>query len=108
VRIRIQRGALKSALRSTQWVLAAAGILMLGYCGLVMADAWIFQKKQSRHFEQLMYDRQTAGGASSRTVSIKSSPFAQPVPAGGLVGRIEIPRLLSGSYSRNGPAGTTG
>lgn len=66
---------------------------MLGYCGLVMADAWIFQKEQSRYFEQLVHGQQTAGEAASRTASITSSPFTRPVAAGGLVGRIEIPRL---------------
>ena len=85
MRIVIKKGALSSALRSGQWVLGAGAILMLGYCGLVMADSWGFQRSERRQFEQLLHDRQETSDAGSRVWP--------PAVTGSLIGRIEIPRL---------------
>jgi sortase A len=54
---------------------------MLGYCGFVLADGWLYQKREARHLEQLL--------------AASSTPPKTPVPpvTGALVGRIEIPRL---------------
>jgi sortase A len=54
---------------------------MLGYCGLLLADGWIFQKQESRHLEELRL---------SPSTSSRSSPT--PLTPGS-IGRIEIPRL---------------
>ncbi|MGA3019314.1 MAG: class D sortase [Bryobacteraceae bacterium] len=93
MRIVIRKGALKSALRSSQWVLGAAAALMLGYCGLVLADSWLFQKAERRQFEQLLHDRQEISDSKSPASSSSSSSFWPPAATGGLIGRIEIPRL---------------
>jgi len=73
----------KSTLRVVQWVFTAGAVVMLGYCGLVLADGWIFQKEERRHLEQRVQDR-----LSTPTTS-RSSPTLTP----GSIGRIEIPRL---------------
>ena len=93
MRIVVTKGALGSALRSGQWVLGAAAVLLLGYCGLVLGDTWLFQKAERRQFEQLLHDRQETSGARSRVSSFTSSQITPPAAAGGLIGRIEIPRL---------------
>ena len=93
MRIVIRKGALRSALRSGQWVLGAAAVLMLGYCGLVLADSWRFQKTERRQFEQLLHDRQETSDSRIRASSSTSSGIWPPAATGGLIGRIEIPRL---------------
>ena len=54
---------------------------MLGYCGFVLADGWMYQKREQRHLEQL--------------IIASATPAKIPAPAvtGALMGRIEIPRL---------------
>ena len=93
MRIVIKKGALRSALRSGQWILGAVAVLMLGYCGLVLADSWHFQKAERRQFEQLLHDRRETSDARIRASSSTSSEVWPPAAAGGLIGRIEIPRL---------------
>jgi sortase A len=93
MRIVIKKRALSSALRLGQWVLGAGAVLMLGYCGLVLADSWRFQKAERRQFEQLLYDRQETSDPISRALSSTSSRVWPPAVTGSLIGRIEIPRL---------------
>jgi sortase A len=93
VRIAIRRAALKSALRWGQWVLGAAATVMLGYCGLVLADSWLFQQRERRHLEQLLHNRPEKTGATSPVSPPASSKSPPTVAAGELIGRIEIPRL---------------
>ena len=73
--------------RSRLWwgqrVLLFAGVIMLACCAFVVADAWAFQNGERRKFEQALAER-------------IPNPDAQIVPtarAGGMIGRIEIPRL---------------
>jgi len=92
-------------LRWVQAVLFSGGIAMLGYCAFVLVDAWTFQNRQDRQFEQLRHEQanpgtlQTANSASA----IKDPPAAflvAPVAGdasrhhiGDAIGRIEVPRL---------------
>jgi sortase A len=65
---------------------------MLGYCGMLLADGWLFQQGETRHLEQLLHDRQETSSMSS--VSPPASSKILPATAtGGLIGRIEIPSL---------------
>jgi sortase A len=66
---------------------------MLGYCGLVLANGWLFQQRERRHLEQLLHDRQETSGARSRVSSSTPSKTSPPAVTGGLFGRIEISRL---------------
>jgi sortase A len=88
----ILRVPLKSILRSGQWILGAGAVVMLGYCGLVLADGWLFQRVESRHLEELLHNRQEASGSRSN-VSSSASGISPTAATGGLIGRIEIPRL---------------
>jgi sortase A len=93
MRIVVRKGALRSVLRSGQWILGAAAVLMLGYCGLVLADSWRFQKAERGQLEQLLRDRQETSDSRIRAGSSTSSGIWLPTATGGLIGRIEVPRL---------------
>jgi len=83
MKILIQRRPLRKILSWTQRALLAGGLLTLGYCAYVMADAWIFQKEESNELTDLLTEKLTS--ASLHTPAIAAGK--------GLVGRIEIPRL---------------
>src|SRR5258707_9656267 len=74
----------QNALRKlTQWsrnalLTAAAG--MLGYCGFVLADTWMYQRQASQLFDR---------GHSQ----IAAVPGPGSDSTNGLLGRMEIPRL---------------
>ena len=93
MRVAVRKSALRSALWWGQWVLGGAAVVLLGYCGLVLADGWLFQQRERRHLDQLLHDRQEAAGAGSRISSPASSKAPPNVAPGGLVGRIDIARL---------------
>ena len=68
------------ALRWAQRLLFAAAAVLLGYCGFVAADTWVFQQRESRSLQHLLANHQAGG---------RPPAFA----ARGLIGRLEIPRL---------------
>jgi len=69
----------KRFLKWTQWTLFAGGILMLGYCGFVLVDTWVFQKQENAALEKF----------------VPQALVASPAIVGpdGLIGRIQIERL---------------
>jgi sortase A len=94
VKVIFQREPLKRFVRWWQRALFARAILLLGYCGSVLLDSWLFQRRASVEFQRLLQDRQAAGQAALQSeviASPKPTPAAMP---DGLIGRIEIPRLL--------------
>ncbi len=81
MRFRIAKAPLRRLLRWSQWSLLAISVSMLAWCCYVLVDTWSFQRTEQRQFEVLRVDRIAA-------------PDAIPPPAsGGLIGRIDIPRL---------------
>jgi sortase A len=56
--------------------------LTLGYCGFVLADAWIFQHQESRGLDRQLHDESAPSGIRLPAVA-----------TGGMIGRLEIPRL---------------
>ncbi|MBZ5634868.1 MAG: class D sortase [Acidobacteriia bacterium] len=66
----------------TQRVLFAGGILMLGYCGFVLLDTFIFQKRENDALARFV---PAQPGVSNLTL-----PAIGP---DGLIGRIEVERL---------------
>jgi sortase A len=66
-------------MRWIQGLLFACAAALLGYCGFVTADSWMFQQRESRNLQRL---QQTAAEPASLAVAAK-----------GLIGRVEIPRL---------------
>jgi sortase A len=73
--------------------LFACAVLLLGYCAFALVDAWIFQRHESRELDRLLRDRQAAS-QSARQAASSTAPVVAPADADGLIGRIEIPRLL--------------
>jgi sortase A len=92
VRVVLKKGPLRWILRSGQWALGGAAVLMLGYCVFVLADTWMFQNRERRLLEHMLHDRQAANSGS---LPIASTSPKNPLPAltQGLIGRLEIPRL---------------
>jgi sortase A len=92
MRVVLSHTPLRRILWWTQRVLFAGGIAMLGYCGYVLLDGWMFQNRERRHLEQLLQDRKSNSGATDP--ASPAGPVAVPAIAPkGLIGRIEIPRL---------------
>jgi sortase A len=63
----------------SQRILFASGILMLGYCGFVLVDRWVFQKQETADLERFVPQAQVTAPAA--------------VGPDGLIGRIQIERL---------------
>lgn len=78
------RQPLTQVLRWGRRLLFVCAGLTLGYCGFVLADARIFQYTESRSLERQLQERHTPP---------ISSPGLLPVATGGLIGRLDIPRL---------------
>jgi sortase A len=72
--------------RWSQLTLLTIAAAMLTWCVLVVADAWMFQRGESRRFDRLLAD--TPRTASP--IALRSLP---PVVDGGTIGRLEIGRL---------------
>lgn len=71
-------------LASTKYILYAVAAGLLGYCGFVLIDTWAFQHFAEDDFERMV---RTDEGAPA---DLQSAPS---VARGGLIGRMEIPRL---------------
>jgi sortase A len=84
VKIVVMRQPLTQLLQWGRRLLLVCAGLLLGYCGYVLADARIFQYGESRTLERQLHDEHTFPN---------SSPGLVTIAAGGLIGRLEIPRL---------------
>jgi len=103
----LKKGTLRWILRPGQWVLGAAAVLMLGYCGFVLADTWMFQNRERRLLDHMLHDRQAAN-SGALSIAYTASP-KNPLPASthGLIGRLEIPRLGLSAIVIEGTNGRT-
>lgn len=90
MKIVVRKAPLRRTLQWAQRLFAATAILLLGYCGFVLVDTWVFEHRANRTLQQLLDNRGNPSGASVRLQPAKSTPAP---PASGLIGRIEIPRL---------------
>jgi sortase A len=94
VRVVVRKEPLRRILQWTRRALFAASILLLGYFGFALADAWIFQGRQNQDFDRELRDRHIAASSPPQPAASKSPPRRAPAAAiDGLVGRMEIPRL---------------
>jgi sortase A len=84
MRIVVIRQPLAQLLKRGRQVLYVCATLMLGYCGYALADTWIFQHGESRSLDSQLHNVRP---------SLSSRPAVLAVAAGGLIGRLEIPRL---------------
>ncbi len=82
MRLVVRKQPLRRILTWVQRVLFACAVLLLGYCGFALGDAWVFQRRESLDLDRLLRDRRATSGS------------ARASGTDGLVGRIEIPRLL--------------
>lgn len=95
MRLAVGKAALRETLRWTQGALFAIGIFLLAYCGFALMDAWFFQRRESSDLDRLMRDRRTSSASTPSSESAAETRHAPAVGAeDGLIGRIEIPRLL--------------
>ncbi len=92
MKVFVRKEALKQILKWTQRALFAGGILLLGYCAFVLADARLFQRRAARDLDRQQRERRAEALVTPQPVSV-TLPKAEPVAEGSLIGRIEIPRL---------------
>jgi sortase A len=83
MKIWIKTTASRPVLRWIQSLLFGVAILMLGYCGFVLVDTWIFQKQESAALERFVPEKGAASGVD----------IPEAIGPDGLIGRIGIPRL---------------
>ena len=94
MRVVVQKAPLRRILKWGQRAFFASAVLLLGYCGFALVDAWIFQRRESRELDRLLRDRQAASESAPRPGASAAPQLAPAVAVDGLIGRIEITRLL--------------
>jgi len=80
MRVAAPRKSIRRILEWSQSALIAIAAGMLGYCGFVVADTWIFERQAIRVFDRVYLQPASLAGPGVGAMS-------------GLVGRMEIPRL---------------
>jgi sortase A len=93
MRVVAKKESLRRMLRWVQRALLLAAVSLLSYCAFVLLDSWLFQERQGRDLDRLLNDE--------RVASVGKLPDVRPVTPkgplttapGGLIGRLEIPRL---------------
>jgi sortase A len=91
----VAREPLRRVLGWSQRSLLVIGASMLAWCGYVLVDTWGFQHAEQRRFDALRVHRIAAPGA------------IPPPASGGLMGRIDIPRLNLSVVVIEGTGSTT-
>lgn len=76
---------MKPLLRWTRRLLIASALSLLAYSGFVLVDTWIFQRAEERQLASMVVPAQDAPSVSLASLS--------PAANGGLIGRMEVPRL---------------
>src|ERR1017187_7827702 len=94
MRLVLGKAPLRRILKWTQRALFASAFLLLGYCGFALVDAWIFQARESGNLDRQLHDRRAASEGPPQPQSSTSPKSAVTDVTDGLIGRIEIPRLL--------------
>ena len=80
MRVAIPRNSVGIITRWARNMLLAAGAGMLGYCGFVLADTWMYQRQASQLFDRAH-------------LQVSAIPSPGTDSTSGLLGRMEIPRL---------------
>lgn len=82
MRLVVRNKSVQWALRWVQRILVAAAIVLLGYTGFVMVDAWIFEKQESAALERF-----------TPAQPAREAPTPGVIGADGVIGRMGISRL---------------
>jgi sortase A len=85
MRLVVGKESLRRILRWTHRTLMVVGVAVLGYCGFILADAWMFQRRANAVLESKRQEAPVVHDAS------RSLPPA--IGPNGLIGRLEIPRI---------------
>jgi len=107
MRLVVAKRSVKGILKWLQRVLIASAVLLLGYCGFVLVDSWIYQKRESGNLERLLRDQRAAGKGQPPTGSATLPQAPPAIGPDGLIGRIEIPRLGLSAIVAEGTDQTT-
>ena len=107
MRLVVDKTSLRRMLKWGQRALFTCAVLLLGYCGFALVDAWIFQRRESRELDRLLRDRRVTSQGKPQPESGTSPKDATAAAADGLIGRIEIPRLLLSAVVVEGVDETT-
>ena len=94
MRVVVGRESLRRLLKWAQRALLACAVLLLSYTAFALVDAWVFQRRESRDLDRLLRARRAAIQATPRAELSTPPEAAEAIAADGLIGRIEIPRLL--------------
>ncbi len=95
MKITVRKEPLRKVLSWSQRLLFGCAILLLGYCGFALVDAWLFQRRANADLDRLLRERRAASALIAKPEPA-AAPKVVPAVAGSLIGRIEIPeRQLS-------------
>ena len=106
MKVTVRKEPLRRVLVWSQRALFAGAILLLGYCGFVLLDAWLFQRRANADLDRLLRDRQAASQVIAKREPVASAK-AVPAATGSLIGRIEIPGQQLSVVVLEGVDGTT-
>ncbi len=107
MRVVVAKEPLRQVLKWSQRALTACGVLLLGYYGFASVDSWLFQRRESRDLDRLLRDERAASEGMPRPESSTSQKGEPAAATDGLIGRIEIPRLLLSAVVVEGVDKTT-
>ena len=94
MRFVVQKAPLRRMGKWGQRAFFACAVLLLGYTGFALVDAWIFQRRESRELDGLLRERHVASQGRPQPGPSAAPKGVPAIAADGLIGRIEIPRLL--------------
>jgi len=107
VRVLVRKGPLRQILKWAQRALNACAVLLLGYCAFALVDSWIFQRRESGDLDRLLRDQRVSSESTPQTGSSAAPAGVAAAAPDGLIGRIEIPRLLISAVVFEGVDNTT-
>ncbi len=107
MKVIFRKEPLRRFLTWSQRALLACAILLLGYCGFVLADGWLFQRRASHDLDRLLRERRASTPVTAQPEPVAAPKVVPAAAAGGLIGRIEIPRLRLSVAVREGIDTTT-
>jgi sortase A len=94
MRLGVSKEPVRRILKWAQLALNVCAVLLLGYCAFALVDSWIFQRRESRDLDRQLSEQRAASEGAARPGPSTSPEGAPAAAADGVIGRIEIPRLL--------------